>query len=207
MRTETQPELGEQERLCADQNDRKPEWEVEQADRESDRELVEADRDAKRKQDETVTGGDPVDRVSFVVQQHPGAEQGEHGDRDVVGRVTDEMPERMTDEQTDDRHRHLEARHQQANAQALPARQSRMPSAAETANGVKPERQANKMSVSTARRRLASDQTPVGRARGHTNAANDDHARSLVFSDSLFLARVSCPRLPALARASRLVSR
>jgi hypothetical protein len=42
-RSEAEPDLGEEERLHADQNDCKPEREVEQADREGDREFVEAD--------------------------------------------------------------------------------------------------------------------------------------------------------------------
>src|SRR5206468_2780748 len=99
--SETQPDLGEEQRLSADQDDSKPEGEVEQADREADRELVEADRDPERKQNEnlpTCELGDPLASVSFFVNEHPESEQGEHADRDVVGGAADEMAERVTEE-------------------------------------------------------------------------------------------------------------
>jgi hypothetical protein len=61
--------------------------------------------------------GRPFPFAFVLVQEHPGAEEGKHSDRHVVGGATDERPECVSEQQADDRHRHLEAGHQDADAQ------------------------------------------------------------------------------------------
>jgi len=53
------------------------------------------------------------------VNDHPESEEGEHADRDVVGGAADQAPERVTKKEADDRHRHLEGGHQEADPEAL----------------------------------------------------------------------------------------
>jgi hypothetical protein len=84
VRAEPETELGEEERLSADQDDGQPKRQVEKADREADRELVEADRDSKGERDETVAASELADLFAFVlflVQEHPSPEQRKHSDR------------------------------------------------------------------------------------------------------------------------------
>jgi hypothetical protein len=100
---------------------------VEEADREADRDLVEAGREPKREQGEPAATCELAHLLAFVflvVQEHPGPEQGEHSDRDVVGGAADYVTERVAEEKSDNGHRHLEAGHHEADAQTLARRKS-----------------------------------------------------------------------------------
>ena len=57
------------------------------------------------------------------MEQHPCPKQREDGDCDEVGGAADEMSERVPGEQADDRHCHFEAGHDQADPEALTARE------------------------------------------------------------------------------------
>jgi hypothetical protein len=106
-------------------------------------------------QNEPVSVGDSPDLLtlaSVFVYEHPRSEQGEHRDRDVVGSVADQLTERAAEKQADDRHRHLKARHHEADAQAHAGRQPRVPSGAETAKVSSPSGRTNRISLSTAGR-------------------------------------------------------
>ena len=168
MCAEPEAELGDDECLRTDQDDRKPERQVEQADCEADREFVEADREPEREH-EAVPGCELADLLGFVfvlVQEHPDAEQDEHADRDVIGRTPNELAKRMAEEKTDERHRHLEPRHHQADTEPLLWRQSAFPSAAETANVSRPSGKTKRISFSSAGRGYPSlPEKPSRRAR------------------------------------------
>ena len=136
---------------------------MEEADREADRELVEADRDPKREQGQTAAACELADLLAlvfFLVQEHPDAEQGEDGDRDVLGGAADDVPERMAEQKSDDRHRHLEARHHQADAKALPLRQSAHPKRGRDRKGVEPEREDEEDQLKQSCTRLAAGVRP-----------------------------------------------
>jgi hypothetical protein len=143
-RAEAETELGKQECLHADQDDGEPEREMQEADREANRELVKADRDPECEQDKTVAAcelADLLPLVFFLVQEHPGPEQGEHGDCDVVGGPANEMAECVAEEQANDRHRHLEARHHEADAEARSRREPAHAERGRDGEGVEAERQ------------------------------------------------------------------
>jgi hypothetical protein len=130
--------------LSPDHDDGDPQREMEQADRESDRKLVEAYREAEREQRETAAANELVDLLDFgsiLVDNHPDADQNEHADRDIVGSITDKRAERAADEKTDDRHRHLETRHQQADAEPLPRRKTAHTERRRDGEGIQAERQ------------------------------------------------------------------
>jgi len=54
------------------------------------------------------------------VNDHPESEQRKDTDRHVVGRAANQTAQRVTEEEADDRHRHLETRHQETDPEALP---------------------------------------------------------------------------------------
>ena len=78
------------------------------------------------------------------MDEHPQAEQGEHGDRDVVGGAPDEPAERAAEEQSDDGHHHLETRHHEADTEPLAWLQSACAERSRRSEGVEPERQDEK---------------------------------------------------------------
>ena len=71
---ETQTELGDDECLSSDQDDRNPERQVEQANREADREFVEADRESERTEHEAVRGQELAESCSGATGLSPGTQ-------------------------------------------------------------------------------------------------------------------------------------
>ena len=61
------------------------------------------------------------------MEEHPAAESGENSNGYPVRGATDRMPQRVADEEADDRHRHFDASHEQADLEPLAARQSAHP--------------------------------------------------------------------------------